>query len=156
MVFSSSAHNFDPVDKDYRYDFYVRDLRAPLPVPGRAPRSRIRSVRRIGRDGLSATGRAHDDGEVQAVEVSLTRRLPSGRCERWNVLWIRTPSRRGRCRPRFDLVAHLTPGRWWRGFNGELRPGTYQLLTRAVDSAGQRERSFSKTRGNRRVFRIPG
>jgi TolB protein len=155
MVFSSSAHNFDPVDKDYRYDFYVRDLHAPLPVPGRAPRSTISSVRRIGRDGLSVTGRARDDGEVQAVEVSLTRRLPSGLCERWNALWIRTPSRRGRCLPRFDLVAHLTPRRWWRGFGDNLRAGTYELLTRAVDTAGQRERSFSKKRGNRRVFRIP-
>jgi Tol biopolymer transport system component len=154
MVFSTSARNFDESDRDYRYDFYVRDLRAPLPVPGRAPRSTIRSVRRIGRGGLSVTGRASDDGEVQTVEVSLTRRLPSGRCERWNALWIRTPSRRGRCRPVFDLVAHLTPRRWWRRFDGKLRPGTYELLTRAVDTAGRRERSFSKKRGNRRVFRI--
>ena len=154
-VFSTSARNLAPVDRDYRHDFYVRDLRARLPVPGRAPRSTIRSVRRDGRAGLSVTGRASDDGEVQAVEVSLTRRLPSGRCERWNALWIKTPSLHSRCQPRFDLLAHLTPRRWWRGFGGELRPGTYELLTRAVDTAGQRERSFSEKRGNRRVFRIP-
>jgi Tol biopolymer transport system component len=155
MVFSTSAHNFDPVDRDYRYDFYVRDLRAPLPVPGRVPHSTIRSVRRFGREGLSVTGRARDDGEVQAVEVSLTRRLPGGRCERWNAVWVRTPSRRGRCRPRFDLAAHFTR-RWWRRFDAELRPGTYELLSRAVDTAGQRERVFSMKRGNRRVFRIAG
>jgi Tol biopolymer transport system component len=155
MVFSTSSHNFDEVDKDYRYDFYVRDLRAPLPLPGRAPHSTIRSVRRFGHGGLSVTGRASDDGEVQVVEVSLTRRLPGGRCERWNALWIRTTSRRGRCRPRFDLAAHFTK-RWWRRFNAEIRPGTYELLSRAVDTAGQRERVFSTKRGNRRVFRIAG
>jgi Tol biopolymer transport system component len=154
MVFSTSAHNFDPADRDYRHDFYVRDLRAPLPVPGHAPHSTISSVRRFGDGGFSVRGRASDDGEVQAVEVSLTRRLPSGRCERWNVVWIRTPSRHGRCQPRFDLTAHFTK-RWWRRFDAEIRPGTYELLTRAVDTAGQRERSFRRKRGNRRVFRIP-
>ena len=90
---------------------------------------------------------------LTAVEVSLTRRLPSGRCERWNSVWIRTPSL-GRCQPRFDLTAHFTK-RWWRRVDAEIRPGTYELLTRAVDTAGQREGSFSTKRGNRRVFRIP-
>jgi Tol biopolymer transport system component len=155
MVFSTSAHNFDESDRDYRYDFYLRDLRAPLPSPGRAPHSTIRSLRRFGQEGLSVSGRSSDDGEVQVVEVSLTRRLPSGRCERWNAVWVRTPSRRGRCQPRFDLVAHFTK-RWWRRFDAELQPGTYELLSRAVDTAGQRERVFSTKRGNRRVFRIAG
>jgi hypothetical protein len=109
----------------------------------------------FGQEGLSVTGLSNDDGEVQVVEVSLTRRLPSGRCERWNAVWVRTPSRRGRCRPRFDLVAHFTK-RWWRRFDAELRPGTYELLSRAVDTAGQREWGFSTKRGNRRVFRIAG
>ena len=63
------------------------------------------------------------------------------------------PSRRGRCRPRFDLAAHFTK-RWWRRFDAEIRPGTYELLSRAVDTAGQRERVFNTKRGNRRVFRI--
>jgi Tol biopolymer transport system component len=151
MVFSTDAHNFDPVDRDYRNDLYVRDLRAALPSPGRRPRSRILSVRRTG--GFSVKGRADDDGEVQVVEVSLTRRLPGGRCQRWNAVWVRTASRGGRCRPRFDLAAHFTK-RWWRRIGSELRAGTYELLTRAIDTAGQRERAFSIERGNRRVLRI--
>ena len=115
---------------------------------------RIRSVRRSGQGGLSVTGRASDDGELQVVEVSLTRRLPGGRCERWNALWIRTPSRRGRCRPRFDLAAHFTK-HWWRRFDagdppGYLRASAHEPPTRP----GQRERVFSTGRGNRRVFRI--
>jgi hypothetical protein len=110
-------------------------------------------VRQSGRGGFSVTGRASDDGELQVVEVSLTRRLRDGRCQRWNALWGRTPSQGGRCRPRFDLAAHFTK-RWWRRFGAADRPGTYELLTRAVDTAGQRERGFSIRRGNRRVFRI--
>ena len=154
MSFASATHNFDPADRDYRHDIYVRNLRAPLPSPGDPPRSSIRSVRRIGREGgLSVRGRATDDGEVQVVQVSLTRRIGNGRCERWNTLWIRTPRRHGRCRPRFDLAAHFTT-RWWRRFDAELGPGRYELLTRAVDTAGQFERGL-RTRVNRRVFRIP-
>lgn len=156
MVFTSAATNFDPRDTDSRSDVYVRDLRAPLPSPGRPPHSRIRSVRQtgeFGQGGFSVTGRASDDGEVQVVEVSLTRRLPGGRCERWNVEWVRTPDRGDRCRPRFDLAAHFTK-RWWKRFDAEIRPGTYELLSRATDTAGQRERVFSTGRGNRRVFRI--
>jgi Tol biopolymer transport system component len=153
MAFASAAHNFDPADRDYRHDIYVRDLRAPLPSPGDPPRSSIGSVRRTGSGGgLSVSGWATDDGEVQVVQVSLTRRLRNGRCERWNALWLRTPLRRGRCRARFDLAAHFTR-RWWRRFDAELRPGTYELLSRAVDTAGQFEREL-RTRGNRRVFRI--
>jgi Tol biopolymer transport system component len=153
MAFSSAAHNFDPVDRDYRHDVYVRNVRARLPAPGRPPRSWIRSVRQSGRGGFSVTGRASDDGDVQVVEVSLTRRLRDGRCQRWNALWGRTSSQGGRCQPRFDLAAHFTK-RWWRRFGAADRPGTYELLTRAVDTAGQREREFSIKRGNRRVFRI--
>jgi Tol biopolymer transport system component len=156
MVFTSAATNFGPPDTDSRPDVYVRDLRAPLPSPGRPPHSRIRSLRQIGelgQGGFSATGSASDDGEVQVVEVSLTRRLPGGRCERWNVEWVRTPYRGDRCRPRFDLAAHFTK-RWWKRFNAEIRPGTYELLSRATDTAGQRERVFSAERGNRRVVRI--
>jgi Tol biopolymer transport system component len=153
MAFSSAAHNFDPVDRDYRHDVYVRNLRARLPAPGRRPRSRIGSVRRGEFGGFSVTGRASDDGEVQVVEVSLTRRLRGGRCQRWNAVWIRTARRGDRCRPRFDLAAHFTK-RWWRRFDAEIRPGTYELLTRAVDTAGQREREFGVRRGNHRVFRI--
>lgn len=151
MAFTSDAHNFDPVDRDYRNDIYVRDLRAALPSPGRRPHSRILSVRQTG--GFSVKGRADDDGEVQVVEVSLTRRLPGGRCQRWNAVWVRTPSRGGRCRPRFDLAAHFTT-RWWRRIGSDIRPGRYELLTRAIDTAGQRERRFSVERGNRRVLRI--
>jgi Tol biopolymer transport system component len=153
MSFATAAHNFDPTDRDYRNDIYRRNLRAPLPSPGDPPRSSIGALRRTGTDGgLSVKGRATDDGEVQVVLVSLTRRLGNGRCERWNALWLRTPRRHGRCRPRFDLAAHFTR-RWWRRFDAELRPGTYELLSRAVDTAGQFERRF-KTGGNRRVFRI--
>lgn len=156
MVFTSAATNFDPRDTDSRSDVYVRDLRARLPSPGRPPHSRIRSVRQtgeFGQGGFSVTGRASDDGEVQVVEVSLTRRLRGGRCERWNITWAPTPSRNGRCKPHFDFAAHFTK-RWWKRFDAEIRPGTYELLSRATDTAGQRERVFSTGRGNRRVFRI--
>lgn len=156
MVFTSAATNFGPPDTDSRPDVYVRDLRAPLPPPGRPPHSSISSVRQtgeFGQGGFSVTGRASDDGEVQVVEVSLTRRLAGGRCQRWNVEWVRTPHRGDSCRPRFDLAAHFTK-RWWKRFNAEIRPGVYELLTRAIDTAGQRERVFSAERGNRRVFRI--
>jgi Tol biopolymer transport system component len=156
MVFSSDAHNFDPVDRDYATDVYVRDLLARLPSPGRRPRSWIRSLRQtgpLGQGGFFVTGRAKDDGEVQVVEVSLTRRLPDGRCQRWSAVWVRTPRRGDFCRGRFDLAAHFTK-RWQRPFEAEVRPGTYELRTRAIDTAGQRERTFSVERGNRRVFRI--
>ena len=156
VVFTSHAVNLDPSDRNYRYQVYVRDLTAPLPVPGRPPRSSIRSVKQIGESGqagLSVTGRASDDGEVQVVEVSLTRRLPDGRCQRWSTVWVPTASSGGRCRPRFDLAAHFT-SRWWRRFDAEILPGTYELLSRAIDTAGRRERVFSEERGNRRAFRI--
>jgi hypothetical protein len=156
MVFTSRASNFVPVDRDSRPDVYVRDLRAPLPSPGRPPHSSIRSVRQtgeLGQGGFSVTGRASDDGEVQVVEVSLTRRLRGGRCERWGLPWARTQSRNGHCKPRFDFAAHFTK-RWWRRFDTEMRPGTYEFVSRATDTAGQRERTFSVERGNRRVLRI--
>jgi Tol biopolymer transport system component len=156
MVFTSAANNFGPPDTDSRPDVYVRDLRAPLPSPGRPPRSSIRSVRQtgaFGQGGFSVTGRAGDDGELQLVEVSLTRRLRGGRCERWSITWAPTPSRNGHCKPHFDFAAHFTK-RWWRRFEAEISPGTYELLSRATDTAGQRERVFSAERGNRRVFRI--
>jgi Tol biopolymer transport system component len=155
MVFTSGAR-FERVDTDHRNDVYVRDLGAPLPPPGRRPRSSIRSVKQtgeLGQGGFSVTGRATDDGELQVVEVSLTRRLRGGRCQRWDVVWAPARSRDGRCVPRFDFAAHFTR-RWWRRFDGEIRPGTYELLSRAIDTAGQREAVFSTERGNRRVFRV--
>src|SRR4029453_360952 len=78
MVFTSAANNFGPPHTDSRPDVYVRDLRAPLPSPGRPPRSSIRSVRQtgaFGQGGFSVTGRAGDDGELQLVEGSRTRGL---------------------------------------------------------------------------------
>jgi len=158
LAFATRARNFDPTDADYRYDVYVRDLRAPLPLPGRRPRSRILAIHR----GGMVVGRASDDGEVQIVEVSLTRRLRGQRtCQAWNGFWHRSPSfRGGGCRPRFLLAAHFTR-RWLRGSplgrsegTYHAQRGVYEITSRAIDTAGQRERVFSARKGNVRTIRV--
>jgi len=156
VAFSSDAHNLDPIDSDYRYDLYRRDLRAKLPVPGRRPHSRIDGFRRGGQWPL-IVGRARDDHEVQRVELSVTRRVRIGKRVRCQALrdesWIPARRRGQRCKPRFLLPAHFTRS-WQRRLPPELPTGTYTLTSRATDTAGQRERRFTTKRGNLRVVRF--
>ena len=115
-AFDSFALNLHPADRDGIADVFVRDLRARLPARGRPPRSRIDtvSVRR-----RQVRGRARDDGEVQRVELSLTRRLSGGGRRRCQALaghgrWVASRGGRRACRPRFLLTVHFTK-RWSRG-----------------------------------------
>jgi hypothetical protein len=141
-------------------DVFVRDLRAPVAAPGRRPRSRIATVRRR-RNLYLIVGSARDDHGVLNVDLSLTRRIrtPSGyRCQAAKdtaeaQFWVPTASAGRRCRPRFYW--HATSTRHWRvSLPGEIAEGTYTLTSRATDAAGQRERGFSRRRGNVTTFRV--
>lgn len=173
VAFLSSAENLDPAARDMPEDIeseplddvFVRDLRAPVAAPGRRPRSRIDAVRR--REGVNGEivyvvmGRARDDHGVLNVDVSLTRRIrtPSGlRCQAAKntaeeQFWVPTASTGRRCIPRFYWQA--ASARHWRvSLPGGIAEGTYTLASRATDTAGQRERGFSRRRGNVRTFRV--
>ena len=173
VAFLSSAENLDPAARDITDDIeseplddvFVRDLRAPVAAPGRRPRSRINAVRRrrsvYGESVYVVTGGARDDHALLNVDLSLTRRIrtPSGvRCQAAKdtaeeQFWVLTASARRRCRPRFFW--HATSTRDWRvSLPGEIAEGTYTLTSRATDTAGQRERGFSRRRGNVRTFRV--
>ena len=154
-AFDSVALNMHPADRDGVGDVFVRDLRARLPARGRPPRSRIDKVSVRPR---LVRGRARDDGEVQRVELSLTRRLSGGGGRRCQALaghgrWV--PSRAGRrgCRPRFLLTVHFTT-RWRRGLPRGLPSGIYTLTSRATDTGAQRETRFGTERRNRVSFRV--
>ena len=155
-AFDSVALNLHPADRDGIDDVFVRDLRARLPAAGRRPRSRIDTVsvrRRLLR------GRARDDGEVQRVELSLTRRTRAGGGRRCQALaghgrWVRSRATRRGCRPRFLLTVHFTV-RWRRGLPRGLASGAYTVTSRATDTGAQRETRFGSERGNRVAFRVP-
>ena len=158
LAFISDARNLDPADRDGIDDGYVRDLHAALPPAGRAPRSRIvrfSFATEFGEEVLRVAGRASDDHGVQLVELSLTRRLRGHRgCQAWReVAWARSGRAGRRCRPRFVFAAHLTR-RWSRRVRAAFPRGRYEIRSRAVDTAGQRETRFSKRRGNLVRFRI--
>ena len=154
-AFDSVALNLHPADRDGIGDVFVRDVRARLPAQGRPPRSRIDTVsvrRRL------VLGRARDDGEVQRVELSLTRRLAGGGGRRCQALaghgrWVRSRAARGACKPRFLLTVHFT-SRWRRGLPRGLARGAYTVTSRATDTGARRETRFGAERGNRVSFRV--
>ncbi len=154
-AFDSVALNLHPADRDGIGDVFVRAVRAPLPAPGRPPRSRIDTVSVVRR---LLRGRARDDGEVQRVELSLTRRVQAGSGRGCEALtghgrWMRSRGARGACKPRFLLTVHFTT-RWRRGLPRGLARGVYTLTSRATDTGAQRETRFGPRRGNRVTFRV--
>jgi hypothetical protein len=85
MAFSSAAHNFDPVDRDYRHDVYVRNVRARLPAPGRPPtlvdpfRAPVRAWRVLGDRPRKRRRRGPGRGGV-ADAPAARRALPALEC----------------------------------------------------------------------------
>ena len=95
------------------------------------------------------------------MDVSLTRRIhtPSGiRCQAAKdtaeeQFWVPTARAGRRCMPRFYW--HAAFARHWRvSLPGQIAEGTYTLTSRATDTAGQRERGFSRRCGNVRTFHV--
>jgi uncharacterized delta-60 repeat protein len=159
----------------------TRLLGDPIPCPGLnpppppasvdhvKPHSKIHRIPRVIRASRLKKffGTAADDSGLAKVEIALLRRVghtaafsrskrPQARC-----LWLRSSRarfktlkpRRGRCAtPRF-LRAQGTRS-WVFKLRKRLPPGRYILYTRATDTSGNSETSFSSKLGNRAAFRV--
>lgn len=139
------------------------------PPPGGAgvdngPRSRITSPKGAVRASKlkRLRGTATDDKGVARVEIALLRLLnrakPAAVKKRCRILassgrFKRSTIRRGRCVLRGFLRAKGTAS-WRFTLKKRLPKGSYALYSRATDTAGQRETSFSAKRRNRVLFKV--
>jgi Bacterial Ig domain len=122
-------------------------------VPRRARASKLRVFR----------GTASDAGSgVARVELALIRldgkARPAATRSSCNVLtarggFARQAAKRGVCAARTFITAKGT-GRWSLKLRKPLPRGSYVLYARATDRAGNVERTFTTTSGNRRTFQV--
>ena len=100
-------------------------------------------------------GRAIDRSGVASVQVALRRRASGGRCRWWLGRKRRLSRAPRRCgRPQWmnaQLKAADRGVRWRRALGRPLAPGTYRVLVRAGDMAGNRS---TLTRGRRSLVRV--
>jgi DNA-binding beta-propeller fold protein YncE len=129
------------------------------------PRSRIvglpRSVRK--RALRRFHGTASDDHGVKLVEIALlkvegtARAAVIGRCRtltmKGGLRFTDPPSAGAACAARPFLPAKGT-ARWTFRLKRHLPRGRYVVYSRAVDTAGDAERTFTGARGNRIAFRV--
>jgi DNA-binding beta-propeller fold protein YncE len=132
-------------------------------VDAAGPDSNIRRIpRRVRSRRLRGfRGTASDDAGVRSVAVALVQlrggaRAAKRSCRvlgRGGTLRRRPANPRGRCTRRTFLPARGT-ARWRFRLRRPLPPGRYALYSRATDTAGKREHSFSGRDRNRVLFRV--
>jgi hypothetical protein len=129
------------------------------------PQSRIVGLRAsVGKRSLrSFHGTATDDHGVKLVEVALlkiegnARAAVIRRCRTLTLkggLRLTDPPEAGAACPARPFLPARGTTRWTFRLKRHLPRGRYVVYSRAVDSAGDAERSFTAARGNRIAFRV--
>jgi uncharacterized delta-60 repeat protein len=137
------------------------------PVGNRPPRSRMKKVpRRVSADelkGFSGTASDPDGNALRRVQIALVRLVDGAKASRRREpaclsLRSRKPKfkrakpRSGGCAQRWLTVKGKA--RWRFRLRGLVPPGRYVVYSRAIDSEGLAESSFSRRAGNRYAFRV--
>ena len=125
---------------------YIADLEKPGPPQAdQPPHSRIKGLPHKAHQAAlkGFHGIASDpDGTVRKVQVALVRLGPR-----------RKAGASARVRPTRWRTAKGT-SKWHLKLKHPLAPGRYVVFSRAIDSQGLAESSFSRKAGNRRAFRV--